>query len=233
LSRYTKIYTEQCELYEELVSKEDYEGNLLTRLSQLVPLSGRLVEFGAGTGRLTRLLAPHFDRVWSFDESGPMLAVARRLLAKNDLDHVIVKVAQHSSVPCPSEQADLAIEGWAFGHLVTKHGAHWRRHVGAAIDEMERVLKPGGYAVCIETLGTGRSVPSPPSDGLSKLYSHWVEDLKFQHTWVRTDYRFDSVAQAERLTRFFFGDELADLVRREKLCVVTECTGLWWKQKGL
>ncbi|MCC7207638.1 MAG: class I SAM-dependent methyltransferase, partial [Anaerolineae bacterium] len=54
----------------------------------------------------------------------------------------------------------------------------------------------------------------------------------FGSTWVRTDYRFASLAEAERLTRFFFGDALADEVVRRKWVTLPECTGLWWLERA-
>jgi hypothetical protein len=32
------------------------------------------------------------------------------------------------------------------------------------------------------------------------------------------------------LTRFFFGDALADRVRRENLVSLPESTGIWWRK---
>jgi hypothetical protein len=37
------------------------------------------------------------------------------------------------------------------------------------------------------------------------------------------------VPEAEELTRFFFGDELANRIKNEGLLIVPECTGIWWK----
>jgi dihydroorotase len=35
------------------------------------------------------------------------------------------------------------------------------------------------------------------------------------------------VEQAEQLTRFFFGDDLADKVAEQKLSHLPECAGVW------
>ena len=48
----------------------------------------------------------------------------------------------------------------------------------------------------------------------------------FSRVRIRTGYRFESLA--EDLTRFFFGDALADRVAREGLVILPECTGIWW-----
>ena len=50
----------------------------------------------------------------------------------------------------------------------------------------------------------------------------------FSRVWIRTDYRFASLLEAVDMTRFFFGDELADRVASEGLVILPECTGIWW-----
>src|SRR5262245_47854362 len=75
--RQREVYSRDAERYDLLVSREDHAGNLLPALARIVPLAGRVVvEPGAGTGRLTRLLAPHVRRVVALDRSRPMLEVA-------------------------------------------------------------------------------------------------------------------------------------------------------------
>ena len=39
---------------------------------------------------------------------------------------------------------------------------------------------------------------------------------------------FESLAEAEELARFFFGDDMADKVLEEKWVILPECTGIWW-----
>lgn len=34
--------------------------------------------------------------------------------------------------------------------------------------------------------------------------------------------------EVEKLTRFFFGDELSDRVVKESLIQLPECAGIWW-----
>ena len=37
-------------------------------------------------------------------------------------------------------------------------------------------------------------------------------------------------AEAEQTIEFFFGEPLSSWVREQKLTVVPECTGIWWRQ---
>lgn len=217
--------------YDALVSAEDYQGNLLATLRQITPLAGNVVvEFGAGTGRLTRLLAPHVREIHAFDRSPQMLAIARRRLESLPEMNWTLDVADNSSLPVGDQSADIAIEGWSFGHLTEFEAERWKDAIAAVMDEMRRVTRPDGAMVLFETMGTGADSPAPPNDSLAELYRMWEEDLKFSHAAIRTDYRFESVDEAERLIRFFFGDALADRVRRESLTIVPEWTGVWWSR---
>jgi hypothetical protein len=67
-----------------------------------------------------------------------------------------------------------------------------------------------------------------PLDTLT-TYCAWLEkEHGFASTWIRTDYRFESLSEAQEATQFFFGDELADQIARENWVILPECTGLWW-----
>lgn len=223
------IYRHRAADYDRLVTREDYQGNLLRALAELRPLVGLdVVELGAGTGRLTRLLAPVVASIAAFDAAPAMLQTARATLTGHTPPTWGLAVADNAALPLRAAVADLVIAGWSLGHSVAWFPDTWRAVIGAALAEMRRVVRPGGVVVILETLGTGQARPAPPSEGLAAYYA-WLEgEHGFQRTWLRTDYRFASLAEAEALTRFFFGDALADRVRDEGLVDLPECTGVWW-----
>jgi len=120
MPEHAEIYSKHADRYDLLVTREDYQQNILRAIKRIRPLGGLdVVELGAGTGRLTCMLAA----------------------------------------------------------LVT------------TIDEAE---------------------------------------AGFSATGIRADYRFRSPAEAEALTRFFFGNRMAGRVVAENLVILTECTGIWW-----
>lgn len=223
------IYAHHADRYDQLVSREDHQGNILRALMTIRPLAGlEVVEMGAGTGRLTRLLAPLVRSVRAYDASQHMLDMAAIRLRSLALTNCELAVSDHRNLPAESASADLVIEGWSFGHLAWWSSESWREEISKALAEMKRVLRPGGTAIIIETLGTGTETPQPPTPELADFYS-WLEaGLNFASTWIRTDYRFESLREAEELTRFFFGEELAERVSRDELVVLPECTGVWW-----
>jgi ubiquinone/menaquinone biosynthesis C-methylase UbiE len=95
------------------------------------------------------------------------------------------------------------------------------------LGEMQRVVRPGGTVVLLESLGTGKEQPDPPSELLP--YFAYLEAYGFQRDWIRTDYRFKDKAEAESSARFFFGDEMVAKIREnEQGVILPECTGIWW-----
>jgi ubiquinone/menaquinone biosynthesis C-methylase UbiE len=225
------IYARRAEEYDAMVSREDYQGNILPALARIQPLAGLdVVELGAGTGRLTRLLAPLVGTIRAFDASRHMLDIARLTLAATGASNWILRWGDNKALPVEADSADLCIAGWTLGHACGWYPDRWQGEIGAALAEIQRVLRPGGTAIILETLGTGHATPTPPSPTLAAYY-HWLEnDQGFDSTWIRTDYRFESVQEADELTRFFFGDDLADRIVREQLIIVPECTGIWWRR---
>jgi SAM-dependent methyltransferase len=104
---------------------------------------------------------------------------------------------------------------------------HWESNLDEVVREIKRVLRPDGTAIIFETMGTGFETPNPP-DFLLPYYATLVDKYGFSHRWIRTDYEFDDILQAERLSRFFFGDELANRVLEQNLVRLPECAGIWW-----
>ena len=228
---FEEIYARHADRYDALVEHEDHQGHLLPALGEIAPLAGaQVVEFGAGSGRLTRLLAPIAAHVRAYDASAHMLGVAEAHLRATGLSNWDLGVADNKRLPVADAAADIAIAGWSFGHAVDWFPATWPTEIGAAVDEMERVLRRGGTAIILETMTTGSETPVPPTAGLAAYYG-WLETERgFQTRTIRTDFCFESLDEAERLTRLFFGDELADKVRRERWLVLPENTGIWWRQ---
>jgi ubiquinone/menaquinone biosynthesis C-methylase UbiE len=224
---YERIYNEHADKYELLVSREDYEKNIFAALNEIRPLEGLdVVELGAGTGRLTCMLAPLVKTIQAYDISGHMLEVATAKLEKSGLQNWQTAVADHRELPLGDQAADLAISGWSIVYTVVWHEETWRRELGKALAEMKRVLRPGGTIILLETLGTGYETPTPPDD--LRAYFAFLEEEGFSSTWIRTDYQFESLEEAKELTSFFFGEDMAKKVMSEGLVILSECTGIWW-----
>lgn len=225
------IYQHHPEQYDRMVSREDQRGNLFAALMEIADVSGStVVEFGAGTGRVTRILSVLVEQIIAFDQSLPMLDVASKTLIETGMTNWMLAAADNRQMPVMADCADIVIEGWSFGHVMGWSPGNWQQDIDQMLGEMARLLRPGGTAILIETMGTGQRQPQPPTEELATLYHHWETQHGFHYRWIRTDYQFASVAEADELTRFFFGDELADSIVENQLTILPECTGIWWKQ---
>ncbi len=232
------LYRDQADSYERLVVHEDYQHRLLPALAQLCPLDGaEVVEPGAGTGRVTRLLAPQVRRIRSFDASPGMLRVARRALHEAGLRNVRLAVADNRALPVATASADLCLEGWSVAQMIAWERDTWRDIARRVLDEMRRVVRPGGTVILIETLGTGSAEPRPPSEWMAELYHYFETEGGFARTWVRTDFLFASAAEAHDLVGFFWGEEMARAMLAQAVpgegdrVIVPECTGIWWRHE--
>ena len=223
-----EVYESHADQYERLIRREDYQNNLLEAIETYCPLDGiDVVELGAGTGRLTRLLAPHVRSIKAFDSSAHMLAEAETSLREMGANNWETGVADHRHVPVADQSADLVISGWSFCYLAVWGGADWQSALQAGLHEIQRILRPGGKIIIIETLGTGTEKPRPP-EHLGAYYD-WLTEAGFERGWTRTDYRFESLEEAVELSIFFFGEEMGQQVREKNWVILPECTGIWWK----
>lgn len=225
---YAEIYAHHADKYEQLISREDYTGNLLTALRKITPLEElNVVDMGTGTGRLACLLAPFARSVRAFDASAAMLAVATSRLKSGGTPNWQVAVADHRALPTQSHSADLVISGWSICYTVVWE-QDWQTELGKALAEMQRVAKPGGTLVIMETQGTGYETPTPP-ENVKPYFAH-LQANGFASTWIRTDFRFASVEEAHELIRFFFRDDISDWLISREPAILPECTGIWWKK---
>ena len=93
----------------------------------------------------------------------------------------------------------------------------------------ERLVRPGGTILLIETMGTNVDEPCPPGELLSTFYRILEEDHDFRRTVISTDYRFRSVEEAARVMGFFFGHQMSEAVRQRGTTIVPEYSGIWTK----
>lgn len=217
-----------AQTYHELVSREDYQHNLFGAIRAITPISDLdILELGAGTGRVTRLIAPLAKNIVATDLSYPMLKLAKGFL--NDLDppnwHLIM--ADHQALPLKNNSVDLVISGWSFYRVATGSKENWQISVDDALSRISKILRPGGIIILIESLGTGYDQPHPPEDVAD--YLAYLDTLDFALSWIRTDYCFQSLEEAKALTSFFWEDVVFPFWETEQGVILPECTGLWWK----
>ncbi len=247
-----QIYQTEAGWYDALVSREDVDGNFANTLLAAAPWHDAVVvEAGIGTGRVTRIYAPHARRIFGFDRSQHMLERARANLAPWT-DRLTLEPADNLSLPpgiaAVPEAAFAApgifVEGWSFGHVAVDHAGDvadvTRRLVDGALATLrelgDRPAGPGAPVpgsvpaktlVFVETLGTGVDLPQAPAPALSEFYQLLEQEHGFTRRVVQTDYEFASIDEATASMGFFFGKEMAAGVAARGLLRVPEFTGIW------
>jgi ubiquinone/menaquinone biosynthesis C-methylase UbiE len=223
------VYAYHGNEYEALIAREDYQGNILDALRNIISLENRTVlDIGAGTGRLAGMLVPLVSRVYAFDIAPDMLRVCREKLVASGRANWQLGIADHRQLPVKRHSADLVVSGWSVSYLGVWNPESWRAELEKWLTEMKRVLKKDSLMILFESLGTGNESPVQ-LDHLKNFYL-WLDEAGFQKKWIRTDYQFETLEEAEYLSRFFFGDDLGDKVKQNNWVILPECTGVWWKK---
>jgi ubiquinone/menaquinone biosynthesis C-methylase UbiE len=230
MDHFEKIYATQAEAYHQMIAPEDVDGNLLFTLKQITPLENiTLLDLGSGTGRIPILLHEIVKQVIALDLNYPMLQEQgnqqQTIGAVWSLVH-----GDNRLLPFLDHWVDLVTAGWALGHLRGWFVGDWQHQIGRILAEMERVAVPGGSLIIMETLTTGALEPAPPTLELAEYYAWLEESWGYTRHTIQTDYLFASVDDAVAKTEFFFGPELADLIRENGWARLPEWTGVWCKR---
>jgi ArsR family transcriptional regulator len=113
----------------------------LAALAALVDRRWAVGDLGCGTGQVSAALAPFVERVVAVDSSAAMLQAARRRL--HGLDNVDLRRGDLEALPIDDARLDAAAM-----MLVLHHVPEPAR----ALDEVARVLKPGGRVLVVDML---------------------------------------------------------------------------------
>jgi SAM-dependent methyltransferase len=134
------LYRREPELYDRLVQAERLHPAVLRWLPERVD---RIVEVGAGTGRLTRELVLRAGELVAVEPAAPLREILTRRLTQADHPcHAQVTSGFFDDLPLPDGWADLVIACSAFTPE-TGHGGE------AGLAEMERVCRPEGLVVIV------------------------------------------------------------------------------------
>jgi SAM-dependent methyltransferase len=134
------LYRLEPELYDQLAVAERLHPGILAWLPRD---ADRIVEVGAGTGRLTLELIERGREVVAIEPAKPLRQILQRKLAAADHGHLARAVhGFFDELPLPGNFADLVVACSAFTPA--------REHGGdAGLSEMERVCRAGGCVAII------------------------------------------------------------------------------------
>lgn len=144
-----------------------------------------VLDLGAGTGKLTRVLADRYARVIAVEPLDELRAVLEDRVPEAD-----VRTGAAEAIPLEDASVDAVFAGQAF---------HWFAN-DAAVGEIARVLRPGGVLALLWNVPNG--TPSVPPE-----YNARMEEL---HDAGRPEPPDEDV-----LERFPFGEKHDEVVEHE------------------
>jgi SAM-dependent methyltransferase len=140
------LYRLEPDLYDRLVTAEPLHPGILEWLPPHVP---RIIEVGAGTGRLTRDLVARCDQLTAIEPAAPLRERLRRKLFSSPSPTgggqgggIRIISGFFDALPAPDRSAELVVACSA----LTPEPAHGGDR---GLAEMERVCAPGGMVVIV------------------------------------------------------------------------------------
>lgn len=107
----------------------------------LLPQAWTVADIGTGTGYLLPTLGRHFRRVVAVEPIEKMLEAARHRIEYHALDNVELRSGDLARLPIKKETVDLALAVLVLHHVPAPRDA---------LDEMQRIVRPGGYVLIVE-----------------------------------------------------------------------------------
>jgi len=150
-----------------------------------------VLDLGAGTGKLTRVLAERYARVTAVEPLDGMREILERVVPG-----ARARAGSAESIPLAASSVDAVFAGQAF---------HWFAN-DAAVAEIARVLRPGGV-LCLVWNQPGKDSPLPQAyrDYLERLQAPSLERFR------------SSPSTAEVLARGPFGERREAIVEHEQV----------------
>lgn len=199
--RWQLLYRLEPELYDRLAWAERLHPAVLSWLPARVD---RIVEVGAGSGRLTLELAGRCRSLLAVEPAAGLRRLLRRRLAGGGLSDVAVRSGFVDAIPAPSHSAELVVTASAF----TPEPAHGG---DPGLAELERVAAPGGLVVIVWPNHLG-----------------WLGERGYRHVSFPGDLamEFASLADALELAAVFHPEAVGEIRRRGSPRVPYELVGI-------
>jgi SAM-dependent methyltransferase len=196
------LYRLEPELYEQLIRAERIHPGVLEWLPSA---ADRIVEVGAGAGRLTLDLIERGREVVAIEPAAPLRRILRRKLARAGPGHrVRVTDGFLDELPVSSGRADLVVAC----SVLTPAAGHGGE---AGLAEMERVCRPGGCVVIVWPNNVG-----------------WLTAHGYQYASFggQMSVEFASHREAVELAEIFYPQAAGEIRRRGRRDVPYEVLGI-------
>jgi ubiquinone/menaquinone biosynthesis C-methylase UbiE len=160
LKRVTDEFGRQAQTFDVWAAKADE--NVGARFQAALGNSGHgnLLDLACGPGVVTAALAPRAASIVAFDATEPMLEKAKARCARAGLLNVDFKCGNAENLPFEDAQ---------FDGVVTRLAVHHFADPQRALNEMFRVLRPGGAAVIVDIVSSEDADESNLHNAIERL----------------------------------------------------------------
>jgi 2-polyprenyl-3-methyl-5-hydroxy-6-metoxy-1,4-benzoquinol methylase len=148
-------------------------------------LSFRVLDVAAGTGLLSRAIAPQVKSVLAADLTPEMIEQARRQAELSETANVTFEQAAAEALPHSADTFDMVVTRFSIHHLHQPH---------VAFREMARVCRPGGKIAVIDLV-------SPENEDLAARYNSLERLRDPTHTRALSPIELQTAMQGERGAR--------------------------------
>ena len=169
-----RMFGSQATMY--ATSQVHIHDNRLTTLQRMIaesPAPHWAIDLGTGAGFTAFAAAEHASLVVASDVTLEMLLETRRIAGDRRLGNVI---------QCQNRAEDLPFAGDSIDLVTCRAAGHHFTDLGAAFDEIHRILKPGGSLVMADSV-------SPEDDALAG----WYNDVELRRDFSHIENRKVSV----------------------------------------
>lgn len=177
-------YQNKSEAY--LNSQAHAQGIEFTKMQQLLQAQAdsHVLDLGCGGGHVTYHIAPFAEQVVAYDLSAEMVDLVVAQAAIKGLNNVTGQVGAAENLPFTDQTFDA---------VISRYSAHHWQHVGQALQQVHRVLKPNGRVVFFDIVGSSDPIldtflqsievirdPSHVRDYSVQEWAHMAEYAGFQ-----------------------------------------------------
>ena len=162
---------------------QERSGAIAAKMLEMIPVNSRMraLEYGAGTGILGSMLAPHFKEIVLMDSSKEMVEVMKEKISDNSIENLNPVVADLEKGEYLGGKFDLIYSQMVFHHI---------KDVGSLLEKLYKLLKPGGYIAIADLYkedGTFHGEGFSGHNGFDvELLKSTLESGNFRHTKSET-----------------------------------------------
>jgi SAM-dependent methyltransferase len=143
-----------------------------------------VLDVAAGTGHLSRAIAPHVRQVVALDATPEMLLEAGHQAERDRIGNVIFEHGLAEDLPYPSDAFDMVVSRFAVHHF---------ERPNVPVEEMARVCRPGGKVALID-------LASPDDEAVARAVNRLERMRDPSHTRALSAEQLRGLLQAAGLT---------------------------------